>query len=146
MSPSPADAWYATGLRFTCTQCGHCCTGEPGHTWVSEDEIDELSARLGIDRATFLRTYTKRIWRDGQEMVSLKEKPNNDCVFWAKDVGCTVYSDRPKQCRTWPFWRHLLRDREDWDDAARGCPGMNRGELHDAAKIARIAADDGLPG
>lgn len=141
----PDSAWFAKGLRFTCTQCGNCCTGEPGHTWIDDDEIDALAERLGIDRATFLRTYTKRAWRSGQELVSLKEKANNDCVFWAKGVGCTVYEDRPTQCRTWPFWHHLLQTPDDWADAARGCPGMNQGELHPAAKIVRIAADDGLP-
>ena len=25
-----SDPWYNDGLRFTCTRCGHCCTGEPG--------------------------------------------------------------------------------------------------------------------
>jgi len=137
--------WYADGLRFTCTQCGNCCTGAPGHTWVSEDEIDVLAARLGIDRASFCRTYTKSVWRGGQQLVSLIEKKNNDCVFWAKGVGCTVYQDRPRQCRTWPFWRPNLSDRATWDEAASGCPGMNRGATHDASEIQTTAADDGLP-
>ena len=26
----PASEWYAKGLRFTCTQCGNCCSGPPG--------------------------------------------------------------------------------------------------------------------
>jgi Fe-S-cluster containining protein len=139
------SAWYAGGLRFTCTQCGNCCTGAPGHTWVSEEEIDALSRRLGLDRASFLRTYTRPVWRGGKQLVSLIEKKNNDCIFWAKGVGCTVYEDRPRQCRTWPFWRPIIEEREDWDAAARGCPGMNRGTLHDAAIIESVASDDGLP-
>lgn len=137
--------WYADGLRFACTQCGNCCTGAPGHTWVSETEIDALSARLGVDRETFMRTYAKRVWRRGEELVSLVEKKNNDCIFWAKGIGCTVYEDRPRQCRTWPFWRPLLEDSESWEDAARGCPGMNKGPVHALDEIQATAANDGLP-
>lgn len=142
MSSAP---WFAQGLRFACTQCGNCCTGAPGHTWISDAEIDALAARLGIDRESFVRTYTKSVWRGGQQLVSLIEKKNNDCVFWAKGVGCTVYEDRPRQCRTWPFWRMNLQDEEAWGDAARGCPGMDRGPVHDQDTIRAVAADDGLP-
>jgi Fe-S-cluster containining protein len=137
--------WYAAGLAFACTRCGNCCTGAPGHTYVSEAEIDRLSARLGMDRATFIATYARRVWRNGAQHVSLKDKPNHDCIFWAKGVGCTVYEDRPRQCRTWPFWRANLHTRDDWEDAARGCPGMNRGAVRTATDISAIAADDGLP-
>ena len=37
-----ADPWYADGLRFECTQCGDCCSGEPGYVWVDEDEIESM--------------------------------------------------------------------------------------------------------
>jgi uncharacterized protein len=137
------EPWYKDGLRFTCTQCGNCCTGAPGSIWVSEAEIAALALRLGIDEAAFRKRYTRTVKGRG---VSLVEKPNNDCVFWARGRGCTVYEDRPKQCRTWPFWRPLLESRADWDASAEGCPGMNRGKLHAAASIAASAADDGLPG
>lgn len=142
MSEAP---WYAQGLRFDCTRCGNCCTGAPGHTWVSEGEIDALARRIGVDRETFIATYCKRVWRQGRQLVSLIEKKNNDCIFWARGVGCTVYEDRPRQCRTWPFWRPLLADRASWDDAARGCPGMDRGTLHPLDEIQATATDDGLP-
>lgn len=41
MTESSSDnlPWYAPGLSFTCTQCGNCCTGEPGVVWVSDEEI-----------------------------------------------------------------------------------------------------------
>ena len=31
--------WYADGLRFTCTMCGKCCTGEPGYVWTTDEEL-----------------------------------------------------------------------------------------------------------
>lgn len=136
--------WYAAGLKFTCTQCGNCCTGAPGFTWISETEADAMSARLGLDGETFRARYTRLVWRGGVQKRSLIEKRGGDCVFFARGTGCTIYEDRPKQCRTWPFWGRIVASAEDWADAARECPGMNRGALHPAAHIAASAADDGL--
>lgn len=139
MSESP---WYKDGLDFSCTQCGKCCGGAPGYCWVSEDEIHALAHRLGLDVEAFRRRYTREVHRRG---VSLIEQANYDCVFFKRGQGCTVYEDRPKQCRTWPFWQANVRDREEWNDTAQGCPGMNTGEHHSAEEIAAIEADDGLP-
>jgi len=134
-------AWYREGLRFTCTRCGNCCGGGPGYVWVSEDEIAALAERLGMDESAFRRRYTRKLKRG----VSLVEKANYDCVFYDARKGCTVYRQRPRQCRTWPFWRTNLESPVDWEYAAEGCPGMDRGRLHDAATIAATAAEDGLP-
>lgn len=144
--PPDGDApWYAGGLRFACTRCGNCCTGAPGSTWVDEAEVERLAARIGLDREAFLAAYTRTLVRNGRPMVSLREKANHDCVFWAAGTGCTVYADRPRQCRTWPFWRVNLVDGDAWEAAGGGCPGINRGALHPAATIAATAAADGLP-
>lgn len=109
---------------------------------MSEDEINALAERLGMDQESFRRKYTRRVGRRG---ISLVEKSNYDCVFYSRKQGCTVYEDRPLQCRTWPFWRANLRSPEDWQQESRDCPGMDQGRLHDAATISAIAADDGLP-
>ena len=141
--------WYQDGLRFSCKRCGNCCTGAPGFTWVSEDEIAGLVRRLGVADADFRHRYTRTVWRRGEQHVSLVDlgkSRNHACCFFQKGVGCTVYEDRPRQCRTWPFWRRNLETPGDWAEQARECPGMNRGELHPAAEIAAIAADDGLIG
>ena len=137
--------WYANGLTFSCTGCGNCCTGSAGFTWVSEDEIDALAARLGMDRESFSARYTRVVWRGGEQRVSLSEKRGGDCVFWQKGEGCTVYEQRPRQCRTWPFWRRIVDSPEDWAEAGRECPGINHGALHPLKEIAETIADDGLP-
>ena len=98
-----------------------------------------------MDRDAFRRRYTRTVHRRGMQHVSLVEQANYDCVFYSRESGCTVYADRPLQCRTWPFWRANLRDHEEWEATADDCPGMNSGELHDAAHIAATAENDGLP-
>ena len=140
-----ATPWYASGLKFTCTQCGNCCTGEPGFTWVSDQEIAALAARLGIGTDSFRRRYTHTVMRSGARRTSLLDKPNHECVFYKQGAGCTVYQDRPRQCRTWPFWRSNLASAEDWQAAAATCPGMDQGSHHGPDEIAALAGDDGLP-
>lgn len=134
------DPWYQEGLRFECTQCGGCCTGFPGTVRVTDKEIEKLARRLGISDTEFREGYTRSV---GAEELSLQEKPNLDCIFYDNDVGCRVYEDRPKQCRTWPFWRRVVRSEETWEREAATCPGMNMGRLHDVDSIRRMSEDDG---
>src|ERR1700682_4134650 len=104
------EPWYRAGLRFRCTQCGHCCTGAPGFVWVNAEEIDALAVFHGEPRAQTEQLYTRVL---GLKR-SLREKANGDCIFYDKTAGCTIYPVRPRQCRTWPFWESNVRTPEDW--------------------------------
>lgn len=142
---TPAKPWYADGLRFTCTQCGHCCTGAPGYVWVTDAEVAALAKRLGMDVESFTKRYTRLVRGRGRTLVERKDaKRGHACAFWQEGAGCTVYEERPRQCRTWPFWRPLIETQAGWDAAASTCPGMNHGHKHAAEAIERVAADDGL--
>ena len=46
VEPQTDLPWYGGGLRFTCTQCGNCCTGQPGYVWISKKEIRGYVALL----------------------------------------------------------------------------------------------------
>src|SRR5213078_1202364 len=78
---SEPEPWYADGLRFTCSQCGNCCTGGPGFVWISEAEVERLAKHLGLSAAETVNRYCRRIG----SRVSLKESRNArgeyDCVF-----------------------------------------------------------------
>lgn len=140
--PSIAQPWYRDGLRFECTRCGHCCTA-PGAVRVTDDEIEALARRLELSPAEFREAHTRRL-RGGE--VSLREKSSGECVFYDRRAGCTVYAARPRQCRSWPFWRAVVHSRERWEEESRHCPGMGRGPLHPADAVRRSAASDGTSG
>lgn len=126
--------FYACGLKFSCKRCSACCRYESGHVFLSEKDVKLLAGRLKMDYNGFTKTFCRWIPMDkGRELLSLKEKSNFDCVFW--DSGCKVYSDRPVQCRTFPFWQSVAGNRWAWETAASGCPGMNSGEMHDEKAI-----------
>ena len=131
-----AEPWYAGGLAFTCTQCGGCCTGEPGAIWVDDAEQAAIAGAAGISLAELRLKHTRLI--GGR--VSLRERPNGDCAFLHPDSRrCTVYAARPVQCRTWPFWDSNLETPADWDRTQAECPGAGVGELVPLTDIRRRA-------
>ncbi|MDO4575054.1 MAG: YkgJ family cysteine cluster protein [Planctomycetia bacterium] len=126
------EHWYSNGLKFTCRECGQCCTGEPGYVWVSDDEITTLAEYLGMEPAAFEDRFVRCVGHQ----KSLIEFPNGDCVFFDTfHQNCKVYALRPVQCRTWPFWDSNLESEEAWDETSRRCKGCNRGKRHTVEEI-----------
>ena len=137
MGSKQDDVWYSKGLRFECSQCGDCCTGAEGYVWVNQSEIDAMAARMQITPGLFEEQFVRRVG----VRRSLTERPGGDCVLLdAETRGCTVYEDRPRQCRTWPFWDSNLKSESSWDEAAESCPGCNKGNLVPLEKIQEQAA------
>jgi Fe-S-cluster containining protein len=143
--PVLKQPWYADGLRFTCTASGDCCTGGNGFVWLADVEIDRIAAHLNLSRKTFLKRHCRTV--DGK--TSLNERCNAkgqwDCTFLTNPPadataapcarGCSIYPVRPTQCRTWPFWPENLTSRKAWNQAAKGCRGMNHGTPYPRERI-----------
>jgi Fe-S-cluster containining protein len=125
--------WYADGLAFECTRCGKCCTGAPGYVWVTDEELATIAKFLGQPLNEVRDLYSRRA--SGRR--SLRERPNGDCVFWDHRKGCTIYSVRPPQCRTWPFWESNVATPEDWEHTCQVCPGSGKGEVIPVEEITR---------
>jgi len=121
--------FYKDGLKFSCKRCSTCCRVTSGYVYLSQKDISNLVLALNVDRNSFLQIYCRWVinWK-GEEVLSLKEKSNKDCILW--DNGCTVYSSRPLQCLAFPFWDSIIASEHNWEIAAGECPGMNTGELH----------------
>jgi len=122
--------WFEEGLRFSCRRCGTCCTGEPGYVFLKQGEEQDMASLLGMDVAAFRQKYVRRVG----ERTSLREEKDGRCIFFA-DRGCRVYSCRPVQCLSFPFWMVILARRETWEEMAGECPGMNRGRLFSRREI-----------
>jgi len=137
VSQSAPHKWYAGGLKFQCTQCGNCCSGEPGYVWVTREEIGRIAEFLGYDNG---RLPGKQLRRVGLRH-SLTEKPGGDCIFLKRDNGkamCSIYPVRPLQCRTWPFWDSNLKSEPHWTESSVNCPGINEGKHHNFVAIEEI--------
>ena len=133
-SKQTSAPFYAEGLKFSCKRCSSCCRYDSGYVFISENDLKRLLSALRMDRDSFLKTYCRWVqnW-NGDEVVSLKEKSNKDCILW--DDGCKVYEARPLQCVSFPFWETIVSSKEAWEIAAASCPGMNVGVLHSKEEI-----------
>ncbi len=128
--------WYQNGLRFECHACGDCCSGAPGYVWVNQQEIADLAQAIDLSVEEFECKYVRKVGI----RKSLVEYEGGDCVFLdAQQRRCTVYSARPRQCRTWPFWNSNLRTPEAWQETCDVCPGSGQGKLYQLEEIERRA-------
>ncbi|WP_417749385.1 YkgJ family cysteine cluster protein [Rosistilla oblonga] len=124
--------WYKDGLRFECTQCGACCSGEPGYVWVNDDEIAALAEHMQMTIDDFEHKFVRNVGA----AKSLVEYSDGDCIFLDPDTrGCSVYESRPIQCRTWPFWDSTLEDKAAWKETCDVCPGSGVGKLYNFKQI-----------
>ena len=124
--------WYSDGLAFTCTQCGECCSGEPGFVWVEQSEIDAMALDMGLSPESFEKRFVRQVGADR----SLTEYPDGDCILLDPETRkCSVYKSRPIQCRTWPFWDSNLKTKKDWKETCDVCPGAGVGRLYSLQEI-----------
>ena len=127
-------AFYSDGLDFSCRQCSFCCCGFPGVVLLSQTDLDRLAKWADLTNEQFIAAYCHWMENDdGKKYLSLREKKNMECIFW--DKGCSAYQARPTQCRTYPFWTSVLKDRESWQKESQDCPGINTGSHHSKEEI-----------
>jgi Fe-S-cluster containining protein len=135
--PENRPYFFDAGLRFGCTQCGHCCTGATGTVFMNAKEAERIARHLGLDVEAFLQQYAYAV--PGGH--SLREVGKNFACIMFKDEHCTIYEVRPTQCRTFPFWSENVRSENAWRKACRQCPGIGQGRLYGREEILAIAAD-----
>jgi uncharacterized protein len=131
-SLKPDQPWYQQGLKFSCTQCGACCSGAPGYVWVDTQEISDMARAMSMDESAFRDKFVRRVG----SRESLIEYSDGDCIFLDPESrGCMVYTARPAQCKTWPFWDSNVRTPSDWEKTCEVCPGAGTGKLYSLTQI-----------
>ena len=122
-------------LRFSCTACGDCCsTGEGYHVYLTGEEAERIRKHLKLSMGWFRRRYLERL-EDGELVAS--SAAGGRCIFLDPDKQCKVYSVRPLQCSTYPFWPELVCRGKAWQAESRRCEGINRGDVVPVESIRR---------
>lgn len=128
------NCFFQDGLKFSCKQCSHCCRHEPGFVYLSKNDLTKLSTWFNLDIQEFCNRYCRWVdYYQGTKVLCLQEKQNFDCIFW--DNGCKAYEARPIQCKTYPFWSFIIKDKQSWFEESKSCPGINNGQVHPIEEI-----------
>lgn len=104
-------------FRFACSPgvaCFNACCRDLNQSLYPYD-ILRLKKRLRLSSDEFLERYTSQHIGPGSGLPIVTLKPNDasrlTCPF-VSEKGCSVYSDRPSSCRTYPLVRAISRSRE----------------------------------
>ncbi|EJK46954.1 hypothetical protein THAOC_34358 [Thalassiosira oceanica] len=119
--------FFEDGLGFECTECGKCCRVS-GDVWLSPEEVAGVSALLNITAKAFREQHVRAVLSpsdaiedeeyEGSWMCLKKKQHDGSCTFLKESGQCAIYSARPIQCESYPFWPSILNSMETWEDEA----------------------------
>ena len=144
--PTLSSSWLhdhrLSDLPFECTSCGKCCR-TIGDVYMSPSEIVVAANHFNVTAVEFIRNYATHTI--GTFPLNDEVTPNFDkkdlpwiilanrkqkfhghedtaCIFLDADTNhCQIYSIRPIQCSTYPFWTEIMASESLWNDEIRRC-------------------------
>ena len=107
--------------------------------YLSDNDLKRFAKFFKLSIKKFKEKYCQIT--DG--FIHLVEKPklNGNCIF-LKDNKCSVYTSRPSQCRTWPFWNENMSAKVWSKDISVNCPGIGKGKIIKSKTIERFLKAD----
>ena len=98
------------GIKFECQGSGNCCVsrGSYGFVYLSKEDVKNLSINFNLSSDKFIKKY---------------------CSIFLEDKRCSVYTSRPVQCRTWPFWPENMNSKTWNNEISKNCPGIGKGKI-----------------
>lgn len=109
-------------LDFNCKGCGLCCR-EEGFVFFSLEDISRASRLLSLTAIAFIQKYLKY----SEELLYYVEVTDrNPCIFLDKNNKCLIHQSKPKQCKTFPYWKEYTDKNGNVlkDKFSRQCPGV----------------------
>lgn len=106
-----------------CDSCnGNCCIGESGYIWITAMEIQSLALYLNLSIEELKFKYLIKIgYKYSIKEVKLASNNFACCFFNLEKKQCSIYSVRPNQCRTFPFWDYF---KENEEEVYKECPAI----------------------
>ena len=128
--------FFKKGINFKCQGSSNCCVsrGSYGDVYRSKKDLIKIAKYLNVSIKLFKKKYCE--FSDGY--LHLKEtNANGDCQF-LENKKCSIYTARPIQCRTWPFWKENMNAKKWNKELIYFCPGIGKGNLISSSMIQKI--------
>ena len=109
-------------------------TGDDYFVYLTETESEVIRNHLQLSPGWFRRRYLTRL-TDGEWVLASGE--DDRCIFLDDAGQCRVYSARPMQCKSYPFWPELAGNARAWISEGRRCEGINQGAVIPVSTIRR---------
>ena len=81
--------------QIDCLACANCCKNYSPR--FKTPDIKRISKLLGMKESIFIETY---LTLDEEGDYVVKSSP---CPFLGTDNACSIYEDRPSDCRRFPY-------------------------------------------
>lgn len=129
---TPVD--LKTPILFGCTNCGKCCQ-RPGKVIMRLEEADRAE-QVAMMHNIHLNLEVSK----DAPWIKRLDAPNGCPLHDATNNRCRMGDGRPEACRAFPFWPHLLQDRDLFEAAKSECEGIDNpeGELYPAKRVLKI--------
>jgi Fe-S-cluster containining protein len=81
--------------NIDCLQCANCCKSFSPR--FKTPDVKRISKLLGLKESQFIETYL-RVDEEGDYVLQ-----TIPCPFLGEDNYCSIYEDRPSDCRRFPY-------------------------------------------
>lgn len=104
-------------MKSECKKCGSCCKGEMGPLLLEQDILNiarEKELKVNEFIELFCVKQIVMLCDEKFELIYLKMEDSH-CVFLNESNLCSIYEERPYQCKKAPFelfgdykyWKHM---------------------------------------
>ena len=126
---------FKKGIKFKCQGSSNCCIsrGSYGYVYLSKKDLVKIAKYFNISINLFKKKYCD--YSDGY--LHLKEIHSNGNCQFLDNKRCTIYTARPTQCKTWPFWKENMNTKKWNNEIIDFCPGIGKGSLISFSMIQR---------
>lgn len=84
-------------------------------------EAEKVLGLTGQERQDFRKRFIHTTHKG-----LLVHNTNGRCMLLGDDNRCSIYSARPLQCRTYPFWPAFFEDKDEFEFLKDECEGIGR--------------------
>ena len=116
---------YEKPYRFTCQQCGKCCSDKDTIVNLTYTDILRIQSDKNLSLEELLSVVGYYIYENeptedqlqkmvvppiltqrGPAFLGLRKNSEGKCVYLSETNQCTIYQSRPAICRSFPFHFH----------------------------------------